>query len=745
MKKIRIAFAAIAFAAISFTASADEGMWLVNMIESRLHEKMADQGLMLSSKMIYDEDDVALCDAVVSLAFGCSGSMISEDGLMITNHHCAYADVHALSTTEHNYLEDGFKALSRDEELPAPSAKDGVWFLKKVMDVTDEVAALRDSLHAGEKVMGMRKVYGIMEKRYAEKYKGQGEVMCSSYWGGQKFFMALYQVYHDVRLVAAPPVCMASFGAEVDNWEWPQQKADFAIYRIYTAPDGSPAEYSKDNVPFHPKRTLTISTTGVKDGDFTMIIGYPGHTNRYSSSFAVENTAKVVNPIQSEFKKKQMEILDKWMNADPAIRLKYADRYFMLSNVQEIREGEIYCYNRFRVPETKVEMQEKPLQEWIDADAQRKEQWGTLIPDLKEMYSRQAWLNEQQAYFKETVVGGYRINRYSNSVLNAARDSIKAGKKEFVMIGDKRVTKTIERFDSEMDIRTERELFDFSLGAFLTKVDRQFWGDYLRKTYDRLGGNIQAVCDTVWSTSVFTDKDRFVKAVSEPHTIEFYQNDPAVQFSKSPSMTLFNKKRTEIEKGSKSLSKQESEYKKALYMMRLDKGVPQYADANSTMRLTYGTVGPIKPADAVTVDSRTSTEGILEKYKPEVYIFSLKPEIKALYEKKEWGRWGENGKMYVNFLSNNDITGGNSGSPVMDACGRLVGLAFDGNKEGLAGDTFFDPDMNKTISVDIRYVLWTLEKYMGMGYLLDEMSLSDESLKSFYKSHCRNADKKARR
>ncbi|NLB67457.1 MAG: S46 family peptidase [Bacteroidales bacterium] len=302
---------------------ADEGMWLIHLIEQGLAKNMQERGLQLDPNTLYDEEKGGLSDAVVSLAFGCSGSMISSDGLMITNHHCAYSDVHALSTPEHNYLEDGFWAMDRSQEAPVKG--DGIWFLKKVIDVTSEVQHLRDSIVPRGGGFAMRRVYSLIEGRYGRLFKGQGEVSCSSMWGGNKYYMALYEVYKDVRLVAAPPICIASFGGEVDNWEWPQHKGDFALYRIYTAPDGSPAEYSPDNIPMKPSRTLKISTAGVQRGDFAMVIGYPGRTDRYASSFKVNNIETVVNPIQVEKQGEQMKIIDGWMNLDPAVRLKYAD------------------------------------------------------------------------------------------------------------------------------------------------------------------------------------------------------------------------------------------------------------------------------------------------------------------------------------------------------------------------------------------------------------------------------------
>lgn len=717
MKLRKLFCAALLMAAAAAPALADEGMWLVNMIEGKLHKQMAAAGLKLKSNVLYDENNVSLSDAVVSLAFGCSGSMISNDGLMITNHHCAYGDLHALSTPEHNYLEDGFCALQRKDEMPVHS--EGIYFLKKVVDITDEVQHLRDSFQVEKRPMAMRRVYAVIESKYQKIYEGQGEVICTSYWSGQRYMIALYEVYKDVRLVAAPPVCMASFGAEVDNWEWPQQKCDFTIYRIYTAPDGSPAEYSPDNVPLHPKRVLTINAGGLHDGDFVMVMGYPGRTDRYASSFAVHNTASQVNPVQAFYRKEQMKIIDKWSNLDPKVRLLYADRYFMLSNVQEIREGEIYCYNRFDVPAIKRRTQEEPLQAWIDADPERKAQWGTLIPDLEKKYKDLEWINQQINYYRETLVNGYRLGRVSSTV---TRTAAKAGAPEVVIADSASVMRQMERNYSQIDLRVEREIFDFSLREYFNHVDRQFWGTFLQGLYDQFEGNAAAISEYLWSNSIYSDEARLRATLAEAHTPEFYAQDPLQQMFASVSMLAFNKVRDEIEAG-QSLSQAETKYKRVLYKMRLDKGEVQYADANSTMRLTYGKVGPISPRDAVTVASRTSVEGILEKYNPDEYIFTLKPEILALYQKGDWGRWGEKGKLYANFLGNCDITGGNSGSPVFDARGRLVGLAFDGNKEGLAGDTYFDPQMNKTISVDIRFVLWTLDKYMHADAVLAELDI----------------------
>ena len=642
----------------SLSAFADEGMWMINTIDRMLEKRMKATGLKLDGKMIYDEEKESLSDAVVALAFSCTGSMISQDGLMITNHHCAYSDIHALSTMDHNYLEDGFWAMNRADELPVKGQ--AIYFLKKVFDVTGEVMRLRDSLDVVHHPMAMRRVYKLMEDKYATFYPGQGELICSSYYNGNQYYMALYQVYRDVRLVAAPPVCIASFGGDTDNWEWPQHKGDFAIYRIYTAPDGSPAEYAPENVPLHPKKILKIAQNGLKDGDFTMVIGYPGRTNRFASSYAVEEIVQIQNPIQAQFRMDQMKILDKWMNEEADIRLKYADRYFGLSNVQEIREGEIYCYNRFGVVEAK-RAEEQLLQKWLgDSD---------LIYRLGQKYEDVAGINQQIVYFQETLVRGTNLHRYANALSR----------------GD---TTLAQRELKSLDMRVERDLLRYSLRQFYKYVHREYWGEYLTQVYDRCGGDVDAILRDVFEGGHI--RDALI----------------------SCRITGFNEKRDKIEAG-ESKNELERQYKNAVYQMKQAKHQLMYPDANSTMRITYGKVRAIQPRDAVSLAAKTSTAGILEKYDPDDYEFTLKPEVRELLEKHT--------DVPVNFLTDNDITGGNSGSPVLNAKGELVGLAFDGNKESLAGDTYFVDAMNRCICVDIRYVLWLLREYAHADALLSEI------------------------
>ncbi len=678
------------------SAFADEGMWMIHAIDSALEKKMQERGLELSAGEIYNVDapGATIADAVVSMEFGCTGSIISDRGLLITNHHCAYGDVHKLSTPEHNYLENGFWAMRSDEEVNIKGKS--VLFLKRVIDVTDETLALKEEQESLGKPSGMRRISHLMEVKYS-KETGL-EALLSSMWDGSKYYMALYEVYRDVRLVAAPPVSSAAFGGDIDNWEWPQHKCDFAMYRVYTAPDGSPAEYSTENIPLKPKAKLAVSLDGYKAGDYTMIIGYPGSTNRYSSSFETNFNETLKHPICNEIRGKQMEIIKGWMDRDSDIRLKYADYYFGLSNVQELYSGEVECLGRFNVVEEK-EAVEKELQEWIEASPERMKQWGNLLKDLRTKYLAVEDGERNVNYFRETVIRGTRIARVCH----------------------RRNTKALAREYGSIDLRVERDLFKFAVGEFYRNVDHSLLGEYHKQLVSE-HPDYEELAEFVWSNSVLTDEAGVQKILAEGKTSSDFQNDPLFHFFQDMKVTGFNERIAKAEGAPRRLDLNK-EYTHALYQMRLDKGIVQYPDANSTMRITYGAVGGYSPRDGVLCDWKTTPAGILEKHNPADYDFALNERQLELYAAGDWGRWGSGSGMYVNFLTDNDITGGNSGSPVLNSRGELIGLAFDGNKESLSSDLWCAPGYNKCVCVDIRWILWTLDRYAGMTRIIDELGL----------------------
>lgn len=670
---------------------ADEGMWMINAIDRALEAKMKERGLALSANEIYNADapGTTLSDAVLSLDFACTGSIISDRGLLITNHHCAYSDIYSLSTPEHNYLENGYWATTLEQEIPIPGK--GVQMLKRVIDVTAEVEALVDSLKAAGQVAGSRRISAVMEKKYAAATGLQASL--NSMWSGSRYYMALYQEYKDVRLVGAPPVSIAAFGGDIDNWEWPQHKCDFAMYRIYAAPDGSPAAYSENNVPLNPSRKLSISARGISEGDYTMVIGYPGRTDRYSSLAKADYLQHVNLPATNAVRGAQMKIINTWMNADPAVRLKYADHYFGLSNVQELREGQVQCVDRFKVLDDKKVVDDE-LRAWIDKDPERKAKFGWLPDTIIKTYRDVAEVEFSSAVFRETLVRGTKL------ALVAMRISSKS----------KNAWTGMKDIYSSIDLRVERDLFKVAVELFYSHVDKEFWGEYQKGLYELYDGDSDAICEMLWTGSVFTDEANLERLSTGTVDVE---DDPLYKFFTEVKVSAFQDRIKEI-CGDNSLASLSGEYTRALYQMRQEKGMVQYPDANSTMRITYGTVGGLEPWDGIRCDWKSTTKGILQKYDPDNYDFNLQPRWKEIVGDYDGA---------VNFISDCDITGGNSGSPVLNAKGELIGLAFDGNKESLASDISFTEDYNKCVCVDIRYVLYVLKEYAGMDRILSELDI----------------------
>ena len=670
---------------------------MINAISEALEKKMQERGLELSAQEIYNADapGASISDAIVSMEFGCTGSIISDNGLLITNHHCAYSDIHGLSTPENNYLEDGFWAFSTEEERVIPGKK--VYFLKKVIDVTQEVEELKSSLEAQGIGSGIRKLSYVMEKEYAEK-TGY-EAWLASMWGGSKYYVALYEVYDDVRLVAAPPVSSAAFGGDVDNWEWPQHKCDFAMYRIY-----------KDNVPMKPSAKLNISLEGYKEGDFTMIIGYPGRTDRYSSSYEVDFNETLKHPISNRVRGEQMEIMKRWMDADPQVRLKYADYFFSLSNVQELYSGEVECFDRFDVVEKKAEL-EKQLQEWILESPERTQQWGNLLEKLSRNYDALREPEKNASYYRETLIRGTRLGTIIRRIFNSRTPNVI----------DKR---TLREYDG-IDLRVEKDLMAYAIKEYLSNIDPIYMSQLQKEMLESHSGDLDALTDSLWAESLFTSAEGLESIFSGAVASDRILADPLGRFIMDVKITAFNEAKLQAGEGVSTLEL-DREYTHALYQMRQDKGIPQYPDANSTMRISYGTVGGLEPRDGLICDWKTTPAGILEKFNPVDYDFYLNDRQYLLYSAKKWGKWGfgeDGSQMYVDFLTDNDITGGNSGSPVLNSRGELIGLAFDGNKESLASDAMYVPGYNKCVCVDIRFILWTLDRYAGMTRIIEELGL----------------------
>ena len=694
MRTARLFLTAVALM-IGATAFADEGMWMIQDINEALEKNMRARGLKLAANEIYNDEapGTAVSDAVVSIGFYCTGSVISDQGLIITNHHCAYSNIAKLSTPEHNYLEDGFWAMTSEEEIPIEG--ETVFFLKKVFDVTEEVKGIMKEFRANGKPFGIRKISAIMEKRYKEA-TGM-ECILSSMWAGEKYYMSVYKTYTDLRLVAAPPQSIGYFGGNQDNWTWPRHNCDFTIYRIY-----------EDGKPVTREKSLKISLAGYHPGSFAMVIGYPGRTNRYTSSAEINYQEKINLPISNAIRGGQMSIIRKWMDADPTVRMKYSEWFFSLSNIQENNDGMAKCFRRFWVKDEKIE-QEKEMQKWIDAAPNRKAMWETLIPDLKAIYSETESVERDKVFFRETMFRGTFISRYM----------LRAGNVSSV----ERAKETLREGFAATDARVEKELLEYACKEYFENLEFSYFGKFQVKMLDRFGDDYKAMAEYIWNKSVISSLSR----IDGIQSVDEVKNDPLRRMLTDTPVTTFNNRKDQLEKRQR-VNKLGKEYKKALYWMRLHKDVEQYPDANSTMRITYGTVGGLQPNDAVWYNWYTTPEGILQKYNPDDHDYILKDRHKHLLEKGRWGRWGTrvDGRrtMIVDFMTDNDITGGNSGSPVLNAKGELIGLAFDGNLESLASDASYTEGYNKCINTDIRYVMWVLDKYAGMKRIVKEVTFS---------------------
>ena len=671
-----------AFAAISF---ADEGMWRYSEQNKRTQ---------------------ALCKSIVSIDFMGTGSLISPDGLVITNHHVAYSDVAAMSDKKKNYLEDGFWAATLGDEIPIRGRS--VQILRESHDVTAEVQQLLDAGTVKPGLMMMRRLSGIMEKRWKEK-TGY-EAVLSSDWKGSKYYIDLYNEYKDIRLVGAPPSRLGAFGGDEDNWEWPQHKCDFALLRIYVAKDGSAATYSPENVPLHTDNYLKISAKGYREGSKTTIIGFPGHTDRYASSAKVDYMTSVQLPIQTGIRGAQMDIIKKWMDRDPEVRLKYSNFFFGLSNAQELYLGELQCYKRFGAAEAKREA-EAELSAWLDEDPARRAEWGDPAGQLRKSYEAVAEPQRNFQYFRECIIRGTQLEPVAT--------------RTFILLGryspDKvpGVRKSTQRNYEQTDLRVERELFRMGLETFYEHVPDGLLGPWQKEVKEKWGRNYDGMCAALWDESWMTDPAQiavFLDPGSDMKSfLEARSDDPLVRFFNDVRVSRYNEAISAAQ-GSPDINALAKDYTHAMYAMQLDKKRNPYPDANSTLRVNHGRVRGLSPRDAVHCDYYSTVAGLLEKHDPDSYDFCLPASWKAALEKAS-------PKMKVNFITDNDSTGGNSGSPVLNSRGEIIGLLFDGNKESLASEVLFTPEYNRSVNVDIRFVVWTLKEYAHFDRIVNEIGL----------------------
>ncbi len=710
----RLSFFIVAFLLV-FQLVADEGMWLLTILNKK-YSDLQKAGLKLSAEDIYNVNRSSLKDAIVQFGNGCTGEIISKQGLLLTNHHCGYGQIQYHSTVENDILTNGFWANSLNEELPNPDLF--VSFLVRIEDVTSKVLAeVNQTMSEKER---QEKIQKASQQIINEAKKGNHyQAIVRDFFGGNQYLLMLYEVFHDVRLVGTPPSSIGKFGGDTDNWMWPRHTGDFCLFRVYADKNNNPARYSKDNVPYTPKHSLPISIAGVRQGDFVMIMGFPGRTQRYMTSWGVQEAIERINPSIVKFRDIKLAIYKEEMNKDPRVRIQYASKYARTSNYWKYFIGQTKGLKRLRVIETKRK-QEQEFAQWVERSSERQEKYGQVLKMYEEAYQNLKDYNLFKIYASEAGNRGVDIlgfaARFQSLHKALESDTTKPETKAKII---ERLKQETENYYKDFHRTTDQRVLAALTKLFADDIQPAFLPTYIAKIKKDYKGNFDKFAKEAFDVSLFRSKEEVLAFLNHPNYKKL-DKDPifALSFSISGAVKRFD---SEYEKYREMLQKAERLYIAGLMEMYPNKIF--YPDANSTMRLTYGHVLPYQPADGVFYDYYTTLDGIIEKEDSTSSEFIVPKKLKQLWKNKDYGPYAENGVIRTCFLSNTDITGGNSGSPVINAKGELVGLAFDGNWEAMSGDIAFEPALQRTISVDIRYVLFIIDKFANAQNLIKELDI----------------------
>ncbi len=703
MKKFKLLALALMLV-VPFSAFADEGMWLLPLLEKMNIKTMKQNGCKLTAKQIYDINNSSLKDAIMIFGGGCTAEVVSGQGLVFTNHHCGYGSIQKLSSTEHDYLRDGFWAMNQSEELPAPGLT--VTFIDRFIDVTDQM------LEAEKKAeeLGGRKAEEFIRKfrdSLTKEAVGDNKYLNArvySFYQGNAYYVVVSKTFRDIRFVGAPPSSIGKFGGETDNWEWPRHTGDFSVFRIYADKDNNPADYSEDNVPYSPKKFLSISLKGYKPGDFAMIIGFPGSTDRYLTSQEVIDRRDAQNEPRIVARTAKEDVWRAAMRADQKTNIQYASKFASSSNYRKNSIGMNETFAKLGTADRRAE-EEKLFNEWASQTPERQAEYGDCIETINKAVEKRSKPYAALVYLMETL--------NNVEVLQPASRALRAKNAEEFL-------KATENFYKDYSPELDRKTSKVLLKTFKENVTEPTYIPQVYKTIDeQFGGSIDKYVDNIFDKTVFTTKEK-AKAALEDENFD-PRKDPAVQYLMEFS-TSYRPMMEEVNQDSEAFAKAKKTYMKGL--LEMNGNNPIYPDANFTMRLTYGKVGGYAPKDAVTYNYYTTLDGVMQKENPDDPEFVVPAKLKELYLAKDYGKYAlPSGEMPVCFLTNNDITGGNSGSDVLNAKGELIGLAFDGNWEAMSGDIIFEPNLQRCINVDIRYVLFIIDKFGGAGYLLNEMDI----------------------
>ena len=699
---------------------ADEGMWIPLLIEKYNIKLMQEKGFKLSAEDIYSVNKACMKDAVVQFGGGCTGEVISPDGLLITNHHCGYGQIQKHSTLAHDYLTDGFWAMSKAEELPNPGLT--VTFLKRMEDVTDSVLkGVTEGMNDSDRDKLIRSNSSAIIKAATD---GNGySASVKPFYMGKQYFLFVNEIFKDVRLVGAPPSAIGKFGGETDNWVWPRHTGDFSLFRIYAGKNNKPADYSKENVPYKPLYHFPISLKGLKEGDFTMVFGYPGSTNEYVPSYHVEMVRNFINPKMIGIRTKKIEIMEESMATDPLIRIQYSSKKAGLANSWKKWIGENLGLDKMGTIDKKTEY-EKRLTTWIKDDNSRIERYGKLLPRYKELYVQLREYSLVNSYTNDVFFNsGAESVGFARNIRNLA-DLIKnKADKDQINVAKINLLETGKNFFQNYNEATDKKLFITVLQMYGDNLDPKWQAPEYLRVKKSCKGDFASLAEKLYSKSVFTDETRFRNFVTEFNISDLQKlnKDPFYLLSLNVTEFLNTNVRSELNHLNEELQTLNKAYMAA--QMEFESDRKFYPDANSTLRVAYGTIKGYYSKDAVYFTYYTTLKGIMEKDNPEVYDYNVPEKLRQLYKSKDYGRYTQDGEVPVCFIANNHTTGGNSGSPVINGDGQLIGVNFDRAWEGVASDLSYNPEQSRNISLDIRYALFLIDKFAGAGYLLKEMTI----------------------
>jgi hypothetical protein len=718
MKRLLLLLCSLLFV-LNIQLRADEGMWIPLLLGEYNEAEMKEMGFKLTAEDIYSINNASMKDAIVLFGRGCTAELISNQGLILTNHHCGYSTIQSHSSLENDYLTDGFWAMSKEEELANPGLS--VSFLVRMEDVTAEVLKgyTNDKTEEERAAIVEANIARIAKEAVEDTHY---EASIKPLYYGNQYFLYVYEVFNDVRLVGAPPSNIGKFGGDTDNWMWPRHTGDFSVFRIYADKDNNPAEYSEENVPYQPKYHFPISLKGYEKEDFTIIFGYPGTTQEYLTSHAIDMITEKQNPVKIDLREARLNVMSKYINNDDLIRIQYSAKFASVANYWKKMQGETAGVRRMNGIEKKKKFEEEFIA-WAKHKPETEEKYANLINEFEELYAKLLPWELAFDYFYEAGLG-IEILRFTYNFSKLVSISNKTTDNVIILDELELLKKRTKNFYKNYHAAIDKEIMGILLEKYYYGIDKAYHPVIFSEFFSDENPDFKEFAQESFETSIFTSEERLLEFINS------YKYKKAIKIKKDPiySLTMslytcyFSKIRANLERYRNQIEDLYRVYMQGIMEMKEDERL--YPDANLTLRVAYGNVKGYNPSDAVTYRYYTTLEGIMEKEDPLIYDYVVEDKLKTLYQAKDYGQYADkDGSMHVAFIANNHTTGGNSGSPILNANGELLGINFDRCWEGTMSDLMYDPEQCRNISVDIRYVLFIIDKYAGASHLVDEMTL----------------------